>query len=100
MDRPSECRRANSALRQGRNLALELPDCDEVAAHLLCICASRHPRLAPETGDTLMLSALVETVGALGILASVVAKIAELRKEYRRCKRLCANKKTPPERGR
>lgn len=48
-----------------------------------------------------MLSALVETVGALGILASVVAKIAELRKEYRRCKRLCANKKTPPEwRGR
>ncbi|MEM5344025.1 hypothetical protein [Paraburkholderia azotifigens] len=47
-----------------------------------------------------MLSALVETVGALGILASVIAKIAELRKEYRRCKERCANKKTPPERGR
>lgn len=47
-----------------------------------------------------MLSALVETVGALGILASVVAKIAELRKEYRRCKKVSANKKTPPKRGR
>ncbi|HWT38802.1 MAG TPA: hypothetical protein VN289_21120 [Paraburkholderia sp.] len=47
-----------------------------------------------------MLSALVETVGALGILASVVAKIADLRKEYRRCRKICANKKTPLERGR
>lgn len=47
-----------------------------------------------------MLSAFVETVGALGILASVVAKIAEWHKEYRRCKKVCANKKTPPERGR
>jgi hypothetical protein len=47
-----------------------------------------------------MLSALVETVGALGILASVAAKIAEWRKEYRRCQKACGNKKTPPERGR
>ncbi len=30
-----------------------------------------------------MLSALVETVGALGILASVVVKVAEWRKQYR-----------------
>lgn len=45
-----------------------------------------------------MLSALVETVGALGILASVAAKIAELRKEYRRCKKVNANKK-PSEEG-
>jgi hypothetical protein len=35
-----------------------------------------------------MLSALVETVGALGILASVVAKVAELRKGYLRCKKV------------
>ncbi|SKC96715.1 hypothetical protein SAMN05446935_9422 [Burkholderia sp. YR290] len=47
-----------------------------------------------------MLSALVETVGALGILASVAAKIAELRREYRRCKKVNGNKKTPPKRGR
>ena len=47
-----------------------------------------------------MLSALVETVGALGILASVAAKIAELRKEYRCCKKVNANKKAPPKRGR
>lgn len=61
----------------------------------------RHHRrpLSHQKGDT-MLSALVETVGALGILASVVAKIAELRKEYRRCKKVSANKKTPPKRGR
>jgi hypothetical protein len=62
----------------------------------------RHHRRRPpshQKGDT-MLSALVETVGALGILASVAAKIAELRKEYRRCKKVGANKKTPPERGR
>jgi hypothetical protein len=47
-----------------------------------------------------MLSALVETVGALGILASVVAKIAELRKEYKRCAKVPGDKKTPPKRGR
>ncbi len=47
-----------------------------------------------------MISALVETVGALGILASVAAKIAEWRKEYRRCKQACSDKKTPPKRGR
>lgn len=47
-----------------------------------------------------MLSALVETIGALGILASVAAKIAELRKQYRRCAKACDDKKTPPKRGR
>jgi hypothetical protein len=47
-----------------------------------------------------MLSALVETIGALGILASVAAKIAELRKQYKRCKKACGDKKAPPKRGR
>ncbi|MEM5388576.1 hypothetical protein VSR68_34155 [Paraburkholderia phymatum] len=47
-----------------------------------------------------MLSALVETIGALGILASVAAKIAELRKQYKRCAKVCGDKKAPPKRGR
>lgn len=47
-----------------------------------------------------MLSALVETVGALGILASVAAKIAELRKESKRCAKVRGDKKAPPNRGR
>ncbi|MEP9325160.1 hypothetical protein PPMP20_18790 [Paraburkholderia phymatum] len=46
-----------------------------------------------------MLSAFVETIGALGILASVAAKIAEWHKEYRRCKKACADTKKPPWRG-
>jgi hypothetical protein len=98
VNRPSDCRRANFTLRQGRNLALELPDCDGQAVDLRSLT---HPRRSPshQKGDT-MLSALVETVGALGILASVAAKIAELRKEYRRCKKVNANKKAPPKRGR
>ncbi|SIT37368.1 conserved hypothetical protein [Paraburkholderia piptadeniae] len=47
-----------------------------------------------------MLSALVETIGALGILASVSAKIVELRKEYKRCAKACGDKKAPPKSGR
>ena len=67
-------------------------------AALECRPASRAP--SHQQQETPMLSALVETFGALGILASVAAKIAALRKEYRRCKKVCGDKKTPPERGR
>jgi hypothetical protein len=67
---------------------------------LECRPAPREQSPSHQQQETPMLSALLETVGALGILASVAAKIAGLRKEYRRCKKVCGNKKTPPERGR
>jgi hypothetical protein len=44
----------------------------------------RESGFAHHEGDVIMLSALLETVGALGVLASVVVKLAELRNEYRR----------------
>lgn len=47
-----------------------------------------------------MLSAFVETIGALGILASVAAHIVELRKDYKRCRKVRGEKKAPPKRGR
>jgi hypothetical protein len=45
-----------------------------------------------------MLSALLETVGALGVLASVVVKLAELRKELKR-RAAARGKQKPPLRG-
>jgi predicted alpha/beta-hydrolase family hydrolase len=74
----------NLMLRQGRNLDTELPDCGRQAVDLRSTqtFADVDLPLSHSIGDS-MLSALVETVGALGILASVVVKVAEWRKQYR-----------------
>jgi len=40
-----------------------------------------------------MLSALLETVGALGVLASIVVKVADVLKQYRRRADICGGTK-------